>query len=91
MTCGSYGYVNGLFDLPFGIAVDGSGNIYVTELINNRIQKFDSSGNFITKWGSFGTGDGQLNQPSGVAVDNSGNVYVTDMKNNRVQKFTSGE
>ena len=59
--------------------------------INNRIQKFDSSGNFITKWGSNGSGDGQFNGPQGVAVDGSGNVYVVDAYNHRIQKFTSGE
>ena len=33
-----------------GIAVDSSGNVYVADTWNNRIQKFDSDGNFITKW-----------------------------------------
>ena len=82
---------DGQFNNPYGVAVDDSGNVYVSDSSNQRVQKFDSSGNFITKWGSFGTEDGQLKLPNGVAVDNSGNVYVTDMKNNRVQKFTSGE
>lgn len=55
---------------------------------NNRIQKFDSNGIFITKWGLPGSGDGEFNEPRGVAVDSGGNVYVTD-NNNRVQKFDS--
>ena len=41
---------------PKGIATDSSGNVYVADMDNNRIQKFDSNGNFITKWGSHGTG-----------------------------------
>ncbi|MCP5017469.1 MAG: 6-bladed beta-propeller, partial [Ketobacter sp.] len=36
---------------PSGIAVDGSGNVYVVDFENHRIQKFDSEGDFLTKWG----------------------------------------
>ena len=52
--------------------------VYVADSSNNRIQKFDSNGNFITKWGTEGTGDGQFSNPDGIAVDSSGNVYVAD-------------
>jgi hypothetical protein len=61
----------------------------VADTSNNRIQKFDSSGNFITKWGSYGTGNGQFKLSWGVAIDSSGNVYVSDLSNNRIQKFDS--
>jgi len=67
--------------------VDGSGNVYVTDTGNNRIQKFTSAGRFLTKWGSAGTGDGQFQDPTDVMVDKAGNVYVVDSKNNRIQKF----
>ena len=62
-------------------------NVYVVDTTNNRVQKFDASGNFVNTWGSPGTGNGQFDIPSGIAVDNSGNVYVADTANNRVQKF----
>ena len=39
---------------PSGIATDTSGNVYVTDTVNNRIQKFSSNGTFITKWGEKG-------------------------------------
>ncbi|HUK38061.1 MAG TPA: hypothetical protein VLV30_02980, partial [Methanomicrobiales archaeon] len=52
-----------------------------------RIQKFDSNGNFITRWGCSGTDDGHFQNAIGVAVDAAGNVYVTDAYNNRVQEF----
>ena len=56
---------------------------------DNRIQKFDINGNFITKWGSFGTDNGQFQNPTGIATDSKDNVYVADTYNNRVQKFDS--
>ena len=88
---GSEGSGNGQFasSSPQGIAIDSSGNTYVTDTNNNRIQKFDSSGTYITQWGSFGTGNGQFNYPRSMAIDSSGNAYVTDYQNNRIQKFDS--
>ena len=89
LAWGSSGSGNGQFSSPWSVAVDGGGNVYVGELGNSRVQKFDSSGNYITKWGSSGSGNGQFSSPYGVAVDGSGNVYVAEYGNNRIQKFTS--
>jgi len=86
---GSSGSGDGQFNDPRGVAVDSAGNVYVVEFMGQRVQKFDSNGTFITKWGSSGSGDGQFNTPRGVAVDSSGNVYVADHNNHRVQKFDS--
>ena len=86
---GSFGSGNGQFKYPYGIASDSSGNVYVADTSNNRIQKFDSAGSFLTKWGSSGSGDGKFNVPTGVVVDNAGNVYVADTYNYRIQKFDS--
>ena len=73
--------------MPYGAACDGSGNIYVADSENNRIQKFDSSGKFISGWGLYGGGDAQFSKPRGVAVGAGGAVYISDTYNNRVQKF----
>lgn len=62
------------FYKPYSVAVDSSGYVYVADTANHRIQKFDSVGNFITKWGSKGTGDGEFDHPIGIAVDSSGYV-----------------
>ena len=81
---------NGEFYYPFDIAVDQtSGNVYVTDTGNNRIQVFTRTGNFIGAWGSLGTDNGQFYYPFDIAVDQtSGNVYVTDTLNQRIQVFT---
>ncbi len=76
-----------IFNSPYGVAVDPSGNVYVCDTGNHRIQKFDSRGNFIMTWGSYGSGNGQFEYPSGVALDANGNIYVADSGNNRVQIF----
>ncbi|MEN6343417.1 MAG: dockerin type I domain-containing protein [Methanospirillum sp.] len=86
---GSEGSGTRQFDFIQGVAVDGGGNVYVADTNNSRIQKFTSSGAFITKWGSLGTANGQFDSPYGVAVDSNGYVYVADTGNNRTQKFTS--
>jgi DNA-binding beta-propeller fold protein YncE len=70
------------------VAVDASGNVYVTEEGNDRIQKFDAAGTFLSAWGSSGSNDGEFVDPYSVAVAASGDIFVTDAGNQRVQKFT---
>ncbi|MGA7691096.1 MAG: hypothetical protein WA326_12470 [Nitrososphaeraceae archaeon] len=47
----------------YDLAIDSSGDVYVADSGNNRIQKFDSDGNYITSWGSLGSGNGQFIYP----------------------------
>jgi hypothetical protein len=61
--------------------------VFVVDWGNFRIQKFSSTGTFITKWGSEGTGNGQFKSTGGIAVDPFGNVFVADSDNHRIQKF----
>ena len=67
--------------------MDGSGHVYVADIMNPRVQVFTSSGNFLAKWGTLGSDDGQFNFSRGVAVDAAGHVYVADTFNQRVQVF----
>jgi DNA-binding beta-propeller fold protein YncE len=67
-------YGDGQFNEPWGIAVDNIGNVYVTDYENNRVQKFSSSGHYVSKWGSPGSGNGQFNGPRGIAVDSNDNI-----------------
>ena len=72
-----------------GIAVHPSGDIYVADTNNDRIQVFDSDGAFISQFGSSGTGDSQFDYPFGIAVHPSGDIYVADYYNDRIQVFDS--
>jgi uncharacterized protein (TIGR03790 family) len=72
-----------------GIAFDSSGNVYVVDIFARRVQKFTSTGVYISQFGSFGSGDGQFSNPNGIAIDSSGNIYVADSSNHRIQKFDS--
>ncbi len=84
---GSFGSGDGQFSSPQGISIDSYGFVYIVDSGNNRIQKFDSIGNFVTKWGAAGSGDGQFSAPQGIAIDAHGFVYIVDGGNNRIQKF----
>jgi hypothetical protein len=72
-----------------GIAVDGSGTVYVTDTGNRRIQAFTAEGMFLRQWGSEGNAAGQFNSPMAIAVSEDGIVYVADTNNHRIQAFTS--
>ena len=71
--------------MPWGITIDSSGNFYVSDWRNDRIQKFDPDGKFLDNFGESGNGEGQFHRPSSVAVDSKGFMHVADWGNERVQ------
>jgi len=86
-TIGTMGRGNGQLIYPFGVAVDKTGQIYVVEFGNHRVQKFSREGQWLASWGSAGRTPGKLANPRGIAVDRDQNVYIADTLNHRVQKF----
>jgi sugar lactone lactonase YvrE len=83
------------FNNPYGVALDGSGNLYVADLNNNRIRTVVVATGAVSTLAGNGANayaDGigtaaQLNGPMGVAADASGNVYVADRSNHRLRKI----
>ncbi|WP_330256152.1 serine/threonine-protein kinase PknD [Nocardia sp. NBC_00565] len=71
--------------LPTDVAVDTAGNVYVTDMGNDRVVKLAAGASTSTPLPFTG-----LNNPQGVAVDTAGNVYVTDTSNDRVVKLAAG-
>jgi sugar lactone lactonase YvrE len=80
---------------PFGVATDGLGNLYITEVENHRIRRVDSNGMISTLAGTGTSGyngdamaatSAQLASPSGVAVDDLGNLYISDSDNHRIRR-----
>ncbi|GEM_PF-5185479 len=75
---------------PQPIAVDSSGNIYVGDTANQRVQVFTGGGTHLTNFGSLGTGNAQFSSsggPQSLAVDSLGNILATDTYDNRIETF----
>ncbi len=70
------------------LAVDGSGNLYVTDMVCGCIQKYSASGDFLAQWMP-ATNSDQFVPMGGPAVDQQGNIYATDSLRQRVLKFSS--
>jgi trimeric autotransporter adhesin len=104
-NCGDGGKgTDAALSFPSGIAVDGSGNVYVSDTQDNEIRKITSSGT-ITRVAGTGSpcarpprcGDGgladtaTLTSPTGLAIDRHGNLYIADTGDQEIRKLsTSG-
>jgi sugar lactone lactonase YvrE len=87
-------------NLPYGVAVDSTGNLYIGDTYNHRVRKVAAGSGIITTAAGNGTpvfsGDGgaateaELYLPQGVALDAAGNLYIVDRYNHRIRKVAAG-
>ena len=89
---------SGQLYLPYGVAVDSAGDLYIADTDNNRIRKVSAgvistvAGNGVRGYGgdSGPAINAELDYPEGLVVDPSGNLYFTDSENNCVRKVSGG-
>ena len=81
-----------LLNKPSGLALDTSGNIYISDTVNNCIRRMDTSGNITLYAGSGVAGykdgsseEARFNRPTAIAIDVAGNLYVADTRNNSIR------
>jgi sugar lactone lactonase YvrE len=103
---GSYGYsgdagaaTSASLKLPFGVAVDAAGDLYIADTYNSVIREVTAANGFINTvagTGTFGySGDNsvatsaELNAPFGVTVDGAGNLYIADGQNSVIREVTA--
>lgn len=75
----------GILAVPIGVALDGSGDLLITDQQNNNVRKV-TSGTISTLVGSAAG----LSAPFATAIDGSGNLYISDESNHQVKKVTTG-
>ncbi|MBN9392208.1 MAG: TIGR03663 family protein [Chloroflexi bacterium] len=86
---------DGQYRTPRNVTIAPNGDILVLDSLNGRVQRFDSTGKFLSKFGSIGSGDGQFglaqyqSGPGGITTDDEGNIYVADTWGYRIEKFDS--
>jgi DNA-binding beta-propeller fold protein YncE/tetratricopeptide (TPR) repeat protein len=86
---GSRGSDPALLKNPRSLIVDETGNFWVVDTGNDRLQKFSVQGSLLQVIGKSGSGEGEFRSPSGIAISSKGTIYVADTGNKRVQVFSS--
>jgi DNA-binding beta-propeller fold protein YncE len=79
---GEYG-----FNTPGSLLLDGAGNLYVVDILNSTVKKYNPTGRFLLSIGQAGDAEGAFSRPKAVAVDGEGNIYVTDSLLTAVEVF----
>ena len=76
----------GQFWKPLGVSVDPTGNVYICEIGNKRVQKLSPGGIYITHWDSAGPDDPRFVSPTAIAVGDNSFVYMIDWYR-KIHKF----
>ena len=84
LSFGSSGEGEAQFNSPSGLAVDSKDYIYVADSKNNRIQKFDPEGNYLSEFTGEENTCGSLSSPAGIKINNNGDIYIVDRGNTRI-------
>ena len=87
---GTFGYSdkpNQSLRAPGNFTIDAKGAVYVTNIGNNKVMKYDIDGNFLGSFGGTGDKAGNFVRPRGIAVDDIGRIYVVDGGFNVVELF----
>ena len=86
LSFGTNGSSVGMFNFPWGVAVNARDEIAVTDHWNRRVQIFSSDGNYIRSFGRRGNKNGEFRYPRGIAFHKNGNIFVVD--NARIKIFS---
>ncbi len=88
-SIGEPGRGPGQFNIPRGMARDSAGNVYVVDVLNNRVQVLDQDGKWLRSMGRPGDSVGSFGRPRDVAVGPDDTVFVTDAFSQRVHAFNA--
>ena len=86
-SIGKTGAADGRFRFPTHLTIDDQGNLFVTDFLNFRVQKFDVDGKVVRTIGEPGDFPGAMPRPKGIAVDRDGHLYAVDSAFEIVQLF----
>ena len=90
LSFGKEGSSVGMFDHPWGVAVNAADEIAVTDAWNHKVQVFNNDGKYLRSFGREGNQAGEFDYPTGITFHKNGNIFVTDTGNHWIQIF-SGE
>ena len=88
LSFGKKGSDEGMFNCPYGVAVNDRDEIVVADTLNHRVQVFDSNGTFLRSFGHRGENAGEFNYPVGVAINKDRNIFVAEYGNHKIQVFS---
>jgi DNA-binding beta-propeller fold protein YncE len=78
------------FTDPTGIAIDSSGNLWITDTDTDEISEYSSTGTYLHSYGGSGTEAGKFHGPEGIVIGANGDIYIADSADEgRVQEFTT--